>query len=57
MERDAGAGEETMETIMRLSAYERAGLTAAAVRNLGLGETIVEKDFGSPTSSTASFSH
>ena len=33
-----------METIMRLSAYERAGLIAAAARNLGLGEAIVEKD-------------
>ena len=33
-----------MERIMRLSAYERAGLIAAAARNLGLGEAIVEKD-------------
>lgn len=33
-----------METIMRLSANERAGLIAAAARNLGLGEAIVEKD-------------
>ena len=33
-----------METILRLSAYERAGLIAAAARNLGLGEAIVEKD-------------
>ena len=44
-----------METIMRLSADERAGLIAAAARNLGLGEAIVRRTFGSPTSSTTSF--
>ena len=33
-----------MERIMRLSASERAGLIAAAARNKGLSEAIVEKD-------------